>query len=132
MSGRIENEQMLQMPRPDPTRIRMDILNRAKIFAPFAALKGFEECIREQEILYEGQKIITEDQAEQIDRTLREAQTGDWVTAIFFISGPYAQEQGQYQTVTGPLAWEKGRSAIRVGNRRIHICDLLDICIESS
>ena len=131
MRGIIENEQMLEMSRPESTRVRMDILNRAKIFAPFAALKGFEECIREQEIMYEGQKIITEDQAEQIDRTLQEAQTGDLVTATFFCSGPYSQEQGQYQTVTGSLAWEKGMSVIRVGDRRIHICDLFDICIES-
>lgn len=131
MNERMENEQMLQMSRPESTRVRMDILNRAKIFAPFAALKGFEECIREQEIMYEGQKIISEDQAEQIDRTLREAQTGDLVTVTFFCSGPYAQKQGQYQTVTGALAWEKGMSVVRVGDRRIHICDLFDICIES-
>lgn len=28
---------------------RMDVLNRAKIFSPFAALRGFEERIAEEE-----------------------------------------------------------------------------------
>ena len=43
---------MIYMQRPIPRRIRMDIGHRAKQFAPFAALKGFEECVRKKEIIY--------------------------------------------------------------------------------
>ncbi len=32
-----------------PGHPRMDVLNRAKLFAPFAALRGFEERIAEEE-----------------------------------------------------------------------------------
>lgn len=130
MNEKTEDERMIQMSRPTPTKTRMDILRRAKIFAPFAALKGFEECIREQEVLYEGQKILTEDQAERIDRTLREVQTGDMVTATYFSGSPYGQEEGQYHTIKGPFVWEKGTTAIRVGDKRIYIYDLFDIIKE--
>lgn len=30
-------------------RVKMDVSNRAKQFVPFAALKGFEEAMREKE-----------------------------------------------------------------------------------
>ena len=42
-------------------RVKMDVSNRAKQFAPFAALKGFEEALREKEspiICNEGQVAV--------------------------------------------------------------------------
>lgn len=38
---------IIDMPRPELHHPRMDILNRAKIFAPFDALRGFDEEIKE-------------------------------------------------------------------------------------
>ncbi|RRF96835.1 MAG: hypothetical protein DUD27_02745 [Lachnospiraceae bacterium] len=38
---------IIAMPRPELHHQRMDILNRAKIFAPFDALRGFDEEIDE-------------------------------------------------------------------------------------
>ena len=38
---------IIDLPRPELHHQRMDILNRAKIFAPFDALRGFEEEIKE-------------------------------------------------------------------------------------
>lgn len=35
----------------------MDVGRRAKQFAPFAALRGLDETIRQQEIIYEPKKI---------------------------------------------------------------------------
>lgn len=36
---------ILQMERPVPKRPKMDRAERAKIFMPFAALKGYEESL---------------------------------------------------------------------------------------
>ncbi len=36
----------------------MDVGRRAKQFAPFAALRGLDETIRQQEIIYEPKKEI--------------------------------------------------------------------------
>lgn len=38
---------IIDLPRPELHHQRMDILNRAKIFAPFDALRGFDEEIQE-------------------------------------------------------------------------------------
>ena len=43
---------IMDMDKPISHHKPMDITHRAKIFAPFAALKGFEDCIRQKEILY--------------------------------------------------------------------------------
>lgn len=40
---------MIDLPRPRLHHIPMEIRHRAKQFAPFAALKGFEECIHAKE-----------------------------------------------------------------------------------
>ena len=37
---------IIDLPRPELHHQRMDILNRAKIFAPFDALRGFDEEIQ--------------------------------------------------------------------------------------
>lgn len=37
----------------------MDIGHRAKQFAPFAALKGFEESVRKKEIIYESTDVYS-------------------------------------------------------------------------
>ena len=39
----------------------MDVGRRAKQFAPFAALKGFEDAVREKEIIYEPRRILSEE-----------------------------------------------------------------------
>ena len=38
-----------ERPKLPPGHPKMDVLNRAKIFAPFAALRGFEERIASEE-----------------------------------------------------------------------------------
>ncbi len=38
-----------ERPKLPPGHPKMDVLNRAKIFAPFAALRGFEERIAAEE-----------------------------------------------------------------------------------
>ena len=39
-------------------RTKMTINERAKIFAPFDALKGFRELLKEQEFIKEDKKIL--------------------------------------------------------------------------
>ena len=42
-------QKYLYIPRPVSKRYPMDVQHRAKQFAPFAALRGFEEIVRKQE-----------------------------------------------------------------------------------
>ena len=44
--------------------------NRAKLFAPFAALSGFEEAVRSKEIPYVSRRVPDADETEALNRTL--------------------------------------------------------------
>ena len=45
---RKEEQNLVYRSRPVSRRIRMDISHRAKQFAPFAALRGFETALKER------------------------------------------------------------------------------------
>ena len=57
----------------DPFRIRhpsMDVRKRAKIFAPFDALKGFNEAVAAKDILYEPKRKLNEEEMAELNRRL--------------------------------------------------------------
>lgn len=120
-------EDIIEMQRPTAKRRGMEIAHRAKIFAPFAALKGFEECVREKEIIFEERKILTDDQMEKIDQRLRSLKNNDWITAKYFVANPLDAEIGQYKEITGPVFFEKDPNIIRIRDRRILITNLVEI-----
>ena len=49
---------------------RMPVLNRAKIFAPFAALRGFEAAISAKEVQYVDKRIFDAEEAFELNRRL--------------------------------------------------------------
>lgn len=59
---------IMDMDKPISHHKPMDITHRAKIFAPFAALKGFEDCIRQKEIVYEEYPVLSEEQKDRLDQ----------------------------------------------------------------
>ena len=52
-------------------RAPMPMKNRAAQFAPFAALTGYDDAVRETERLTDRRPEISEDRAEMLDRRLR-------------------------------------------------------------
>lgn len=48
----------------------MDLVHRAKIFSPFDALAGFDECIAGKEILYTERRVLSGEEKEELDRKL--------------------------------------------------------------
>lgn len=48
----------------------MDTGRRAKIFAPFAALKGFEEAVASKEVLYEDRVQVSEEERDELNRRI--------------------------------------------------------------
>ncbi len=62
-----------QHDRCDPFRIRhprMDVGHRAKIFAPFDALRGFNEAVATKDVLYEDRIELNEEDAKELGRRL--------------------------------------------------------------
>lgn len=118
---------MIYMQRPVSRRIRMDIGHRAKQFAPFAALRGFEECVRKKEIIYENRKLISEEKRNEIDQKLRLLNYGMRVQVTFFKESKEFPGKGQYQTVDGNVEFFNPSIYLRIGNIEINIMDISDI-----
>ena len=91
------------MKRAQSTRPPMTRADRAKLFAPFAALKGFEESAHARERLYVPRPEPAEDRQEQLDRRLRALRRGDRVTVTWFepLKVEDGRELGQYRVTAG-------------------------------
>lgn len=127
---------------------KMKLSQRAKIFSPFAALRGFDEAIESKLETYVSKSELTDEDQERINRVLqelvelagnsREAREHPVsVTVTFYV--PCQDEnheayglRGQYQTVTGmlrkidPLILR----ALQVDETVIEFSDILEIRIE--
>lgn len=60
-------------------RLKMKRSERAKQFAPFAALKGFEEAIKAKEKILIDPHILTEEESDELDRVIHRVSFGDMV-----------------------------------------------------
>lgn len=118
---------MIYLQRPVSRRIRMDIGHRAKQFAPFAALKGFEESVRKKEIIYEKKKILPDDRKWEIDHKLRLLEYGKRIQVTFFKESQEYPGKGQYHTVDGMVDFYDPSMHLRIGNNEINIADISDI-----
>lgn len=74
---------ILDIDKPVSHHKPMDIAHRAKIFAPFAALKGFEACIRQKEIVYYEYPVLSEDQKDSLNQKLQIIQCGQTITVTY-------------------------------------------------
>lgn len=57
---------------------KMAQLNRAKLFAPFAALAGFDSAVRAKEIRYVPRRIPDAEETEALDRALNLLYRATW------------------------------------------------------
>ena len=127
---------------------RMHLSQRAKIFSPFAALKGFEEAIDEKVQVYvEKRELNDEEQAaleaallrlHELTKNLRMAKENQ-VTATVTWFVPCADENheaygrgGSYETYTGTV-WKVDpilAKSLLIGDRTIEFSELAEIVIQ--
>lgn len=67
---------------------------RAKQFAPFAALKGFEEALQEKEKICVERKEISEERACEINETLKRICKGDTIRLTYYKNRQYFTDEG--------------------------------------
>lgn len=72
----------------------MNRQDRAKQFMPFAALKGYEEALRQRENSPEPRIVLGEDGAEELDRKLRSLSVGDSVRVRHYRRRGYVITEG--------------------------------------
>ncbi len=127
---------------------KMRMNQRAKIFSPFSALKGFEEAIDEKLARYVSKRELTDEEQAQLDRTLaflcektrnlRLARANRIrATAVYYL--PCQDEnheayglRGSYKTVSG-VVWKVDpimRRSLIIADQEIEFTDLAELRIE--
>ena len=79
-------DDMIHLPRPISHHPKMSVKNRAKLFTPFSALRGFdiEILTKEQDRLLVSRVTLGDDQQELIRHMLNDIRFGQRVTIPYF------------------------------------------------
>lgn len=72
----------------------MTKLERAKIFMPFDALKGFRAALKAKEQIKVCKKEFAEDYLEELDQKLKSAQIGQMVKVVYYQANNYYELVG--------------------------------------
>ena len=100
-------QDILYCSRPVSRHPKMSIENRAKLFTPFSALRGFdiEILTQEQDRLLLPQISLASDREEEIYRVLNGLHQGDWATVTYFVPVKHIAQQllGEYTVVSGEV-----------------------------
>lgn len=95
---------MIHLSRPISRHPKMSVENRAKLFTPFSALRGFdiEILTKEQDRLLVSRVTLGTDQQELIRRRLNDLRPGQRVTVTYFRSEKELEgiPLGEYVTQT--------------------------------
>ena len=100
-------QDILYQQRPVSKHPKMSVENRAKLFTPFSALRGFdiEILTTEQDRLLVPQVVLASDREEEIYRLLNGLHQGDWATVSYFVPVKTigGQPMGEYTVVSGEV-----------------------------
>ena len=94
---------------------------RAKIFAPYAALKGFGAYIYEQELQIAERVVLSEDAQEELNWRLQQFQIGDTVTVTYYLNRRYVDATGAVRKINMDERY------IRIGEIDIPFKDILSV-----
>jgi len=104
-----------------------DVGRRAKQFAPFAALRGLDETIRQQEIIYEPKRDLSEEKKNELDMKLRILAYGMKIQATYFQKSWKNPLIGQYHTLSGTVEFFDPSVHLRIDDTEIQIQDICDL-----
>ena len=107
--------------------------NRAKIFAPFAALVGFEDHIHRKEIEYTSRRELGEEDQGHLNAVLNRLSRGNRVKVCYFElcidheSDAFGR-LGLYRTASGTVRWvDAVGQVLYLENRAIDFGDLYTV-----
>ena len=123
-------DDMINLPRPEPTRSRMGGLERAAQFAPFAALTGYDEAVMETARLVDEKIELSEDEREYLDeQTKKIREIPEREIAVTYFIADKRKSGGAYLTVRGFVKKidEIERVLVLTSGERIPLDDIFDI-----
>ena len=125
-------EKILRRPRPVSAHRRMPAENRAKLFAPFAALRGFDIAIltKEQDRRLVPRAVPGPDRAAELARVLAALRPGGAVRVTHFVPVRRAGEEelGEYAVTRGHFVRVDGETReLALKEARISLENLRDV-----
>ncbi|MBQ9036812.1 MAG: YolD-like family protein [Erysipelotrichaceae bacterium] len=106
------------------TRKSMSNYDRAAQFAPFAALSGYEEEIREQEKFVFERIMLSEDEINELNDVLNYLKRNDRVVIEYYDGYDYRASDDIFQN------YDVIRKELRCKNRKYRLYDLKSIRIK--
>ena len=102
---------------------KMNREDRAKQFMPFAALKGYEEALRQKEKIIIPRSELSEEKLSELDDIFKELSLGKIISCIH-----YDSREGLYLKTTGMISKIDTSSRIlKIVNTKINFDDIYEI-----
>lgn len=106
-------------------RPKMTVSDRAKQFAPFAALTGLTETFSKKEKIVVPRPDLSEEALEELDRKMTKVKRGEIITVVYY-------NRGECIKVSGMVARIEHTSRIlQIVNTRISFDDILEMHLSS-
>ena len=99
----------------------MNHAERAKIFAPYAALKGFENFISVMDREKIPRVLLGEDAQEALDRQLRQLCPGKQIRVVYYLNGHDVEARGALRRI------DLDARRLLIGGLKIPLEDILNI-----
>lgn len=112
-----------QAPPVSDRRSRMKMEDRAKQFAPFAALKGYEAAIKAKEREYSPRLLLSETRKSELNDQLQQLYPGQMITVRHYQEHSYAITSGIFSAI------DPVRKRLILSDLSIAIYDISDILI---
>lgn len=128
-------DDIISITKPKSNHIPMDKLQRASQFAPFAALKGYEESIFESGRIVEKKILLSQEQKDEISYKLiylqEHIKENIEIEVIYFIPDK-KKKGGSYQSKIGVLRKidDVERKIQFIDKSFINICDIYKLKVE--
>lgn len=114
---------------------RMEVEDRAKIFAPFAALKGYEEAISAKQKIVVPRIELSEESKEYLDLQLKKIERllikgqHPIITVVYFQKDKVGNaDGGEYIQFTGLLAkFDRTSRIMQIVEKKLHLDDIYGI-----
>ncbi len=104
-------------------KTKMSVADRAKQFAPFSALRGLDEALRQKERIFVEKPEFSDEAAEEISRKLTEISVGTKVRVVYYSDGECVSVEGIVTRI------DKTFKKLAVVKTEILMDDILDIKI---
>ncbi|MBQ8597126.1 MAG: YolD-like family protein [Lachnospiraceae bacterium] len=99
----------------------MDRAERAKQFMPFAALKGYEDALREKERIVVPKVELSEEMKDELDRIMHQIGKNDMIKVVYFHEDEYLQMTGMVSRL------DADARILKVVNTKIKFEDILSV-----